>query len=34
LNGILFVDRVKDARTFMSGSEYRKRIVSKNPSGE
>lgn len=26
LNGILFVDRVRDSRTFMLGSEYRKRI--------
>ena len=27
LNGILFVDKVKDSRTFMMTSEYRKRIV-------
>lgn len=29
LNGILFVDRVKDTSTFMMADEYRKRIVSK-----
>lgn len=29
LNGILFVDRVKDPRTFMLADEYRKRIVKK-----
>ncbi|MBI2008907.1 peptide deformylase [Candidatus Saccharibacteria bacterium] len=34
LHSILFVDKVKDTSTFMSGSEYRKRIVSKNPTGE
>lgn len=27
LNGVLYVDRVKDPSTFMSGPEYRKRIV-------
>lgn len=29
LNGILFVDRVKDPSTFMMADEYRKRIVNK-----
>lgn len=29
LNGILFVDRVKDPSTFMMADEYRKRIVKK-----
>lgn len=29
LNGILFVDRVKDPTTFMMADEYRKRIVRK-----
>mgnify|MGYP004417263441 CR=1 FL=1 len=29
LNGILFVDRVKDSKTFMMADEYRKRIVRK-----
>ena len=33
LNGGLFVDKVKDPSTFMSGTEYRKQIVSKNPKG-
>lgn len=33
LNGTLFVDRVIDSSTFMSGAEYRKRIVNKNRSG-
>lgn len=28
-NGILFVDRVVDAKSYMSGSEYRKRVVGK-----
>ncbi len=27
LNGVLFVDRVRDSRTYMMASEYRKRIV-------
>lgn len=30
LNGDLYVDKVKDPSTFMSGAEYRKRIVPKN----
>src|SRR3989344_360125 len=34
LSGVLFVDKVEDSSTFMSGTEYRKRIVSKNPTGE
>ena len=34
LDGILFVDMVKDTSTYMSGSEYRKRIVNKNPTEE
>lgn len=29
LNGILFVDRVRDTKTFMLADEYRKRIVKK-----
>jgi peptide deformylase len=29
LNGVLFVDRVKDPSTFMMADEYRKRIVKK-----
>lgn len=29
LNGVLFVDKVKDPSSFMSGAEYRKRIVPK-----
>lgn len=29
LNGILFVDRVRDTKTFMLADEYRKRIVNK-----
>jgi peptide deformylase len=29
LNGILFVDRVKDTTTFMMADEYRKRIIRK-----
>ena len=29
LNGVLFVDRVKDPSTFMMADEYRKRIVQK-----
>lgn len=29
LNGILFVDRVRDTKTFMLADEYRKRIASK-----
>lgn len=29
LNGILFVDKVRDSRTFMLADEYRKRIVGK-----
>lgn len=29
LNGILFVDRVRDSKTFMLADEYRKRIVQK-----
>lgn len=29
LNGVLFVDRVKDSSTFMMADEYRKRIVNK-----
>ena len=29
LNGILYVDRVKDSKTYMSATEYRKRIVKK-----
>lgn len=28
LNGVLFVDRVRDSRTFMMADEYRKRVVS------
>lgn len=31
LNGVLFVDKVTDPSTFMSGAEYKKRIVAKNP---
>lgn len=30
LNGILFVDRVRDSKTFMLADEYRKRIVRKD----
>lgn len=30
LNGVLFVDRVRDPATFMMADEYRKRIVQKN----
>ncbi|MEK7096272.1 MAG: peptide deformylase [Patescibacteria group bacterium] len=30
LNGVLFVDRVEDPTTYMSGAEYRKRIVNKS----
>lgn len=30
LNGILFVDKVRDTKTFMLADEFRKRIVSKN----
>lgn len=33
LKGTLFVDRVIDPSTFMSGAEYRKRIVNKNRAG-
>ena len=33
LDGILFVDRVKDRTTFMMADEYRTRIVSKEKSG-
>ena len=33
LHGILFTDKVEDKSTFMSGSEYRERIVKKNPTG-
>lgn len=29
LNGILFVDRVKDTKTYMTFTEYKKRIVKK-----
>lgn len=29
LDGVLFVDRVRDTKTFMMADEYRKRIVSK-----
>jgi len=29
LNGILFVDKVEDTKTFMTSDEYRKRIVKK-----
>lgn len=29
LNGVLFVDRVKDSSTYMMADEYRKRIVNK-----
>lgn len=29
LNGVLFVDRVKDSSTFMMADEYRKRIIHK-----
>lgn len=29
LNGVLFVDKVQDTKTFMMGDEYRKRIMSK-----
>lgn len=29
LNGVLFVDRVRDTKTFMMADEYRKRIVKK-----
>lgn len=29
LNGVLFVDRVKDSTTFMMADEYRKRVVRK-----
>ncbi len=32
LNGILFVDKVKDPTTFMTASEYKKRIVNKQKS--
>jgi peptide deformylase len=32
LNGILFVDRVRDTKTFMLADEYRKRIVKKKES--
>lgn len=28
LNGILFVDRVKDSKTYMTGNEYRKKVVA------
>lgn len=31
LNGVLFVDRVKDPSTYMMADEYRKRIVNKKP---
>lgn len=30
LNGILFVDRVNDSKTYMMASEYRKRVAKKN----
>lgn len=33
LNGILFVDKVKDPRTFMMTSEYRKRVVRADRPG-
>lgn len=32
LNGILFVDRVRDTKTFMLADEYRKRVVKKKGS--
>ena len=32
LNGVLFVDRVKDSSTYMMGDEYRKRIANKQQS--
>lgn len=31
LNGILFVDRVRDTKTYMLADEYRKHIVDKTP---
>ena len=30
LHGVLFVDRVRDSKTFMLADEYRKRIVKGN----
>lgn len=32
LNGMLFVDRVRDTKSYMMGDEYRKRIVKKHNS--
>ncbi len=32
LNGMLFVDRVRDTKSYMMGDEYRKRIVKKQNS--
>lgn len=32
LNGVLFVDKVKDPKTFMMADEYRRRIVKANKS--
>lgn len=32
LNGVLFVDKVRDTKTFMMADEYRKRIVKKEKS--
>lgn len=34
LNGILFVDKVKDPTTFITASEYKKRIVNKERTPE